>query len=155
MHNLTAYLSPKAVRVGLQVSNKRALLQQLALLAEQAFGLSSADVFESLNEREKLGSTGFGGGVAIPHGKIEGLNQVVAACVTLKTPIDFSAVDDLPVDLVMLLLSPSDGGAQHLKALASVSRAMRDTRLVSNLRGATKNEALYALFETQDIPHAA
>ena len=144
MHDLIKYLSPKAVRAGLHVNNKRALLHQLALLAESAFGVASGDVLECLNERERLGSTGFGNGIAIPHGKISGLDKVVGACVTLNEAIDFEAIDELPVDLVVMLLSPLDGGAGHLKALASVSRAMRDTHLVSNLRGATGNDALYA-----------
>ncbi|MBU6207780.1 MAG: PTS sugar transporter subunit IIA [Alphaproteobacteria bacterium] len=155
MHNLNAYLSPKAVRVGLQVSNKRALLHQLASLGASAFGIADETIFDCLHERERLGSTGFGAGIALPHGKLDGLKHVVAACVTLDKPVDFEAVDDMPVDLVMMLLSPADGGAQHLKALASVSRAMRDARLVSNLRGATTDEALFALFDTQEIPHAA
>jgi nitrogen PTS system EIIA component len=102
-----------------------------------------------------LGSTGFGNGIAIPHGKVEGLNHIVALCARLTQPIDFQAIDDLPVDLIFCLLSPPDAGADHLKALAQVSRWLRDAAFVAKLRGAGSNDAAYALFFGGEARNAA
>jgi PTS system nitrogen regulatory IIA component len=115
--------------------------------------MSAKTIASAVNEREKLGSTGFGGGAAIPHGRIEGLTAVFGMFARLETPIDFQAVDGIPVDLVFLLLSPPDAGADHLKALASVSRAFRDRQILAKLRGARSKDALFALLagvETRD-----
>jgi PTS system nitrogen regulatory IIA component len=153
MNDLIDFLRPGAVVAALSVPTKKALFQQLATLSETAHGVDAALVIERLTERERLGSTGFGGGVAIPHGKIEGLDHVVGVVAQLAEPIDFAAIDDLPVDLVFMLLSPVDAGADHLKALAQVSRALRDRTLVAKLRGAASDDALFALFaggETRD-----
>lgn len=138
-------LALDAVLAALSVPNKKSLFQQLAQLAARG-GLDAKLVVERLVERERLGSTGFGGGVAIPHGKIEGLDRVVGIFARLAAPIDFAAIDDLPVDLVFLLLSPPDAGVEHLKALARVSRKLRDRTFVAKLRGAGSPDALYALF---------
>ncbi len=110
---------------------------------------------ERLAEREKLGSTGFGGGVAIPHAKIDGLRQVVGAFCPADAAIDFGAVDDLPVDLVFVLLSPPAAGADHLKALASVSRRLRDRDFTAKLRGAGSRDALFALLSSSETRDAA
>lgn len=153
MNDINDFLVPGAVVAGLHAASKKALFQQLAKLAESAHGIAAPLVIERLTERERLGSTGFGGGVAIPHGKIDGLDRIVAVFVQLEEPIDFAAIDDLPVDLIFMLLSPVDAGADHLKALAQVSRVLRDRVLVAKLRGAANDDALHALVaggETRD-----
>jgi len=155
MFYLQNSLTPLAVRAGLNVANKKSLFQNLASLSKQAHGVDPHAVLDRLMERERLGSTGFGSGIAIPHGKIEGLTKVIAVCLRLARPIDFEAIDDLPVDLVFMLLSPADGGAEHLKALAAVSRMMRDKEFVAKLRGAATDDALYALLNSQEMVTAA
>jgi PTS system nitrogen regulatory IIA component len=155
MDDLSDLLSARAVQAAVVVPNKKALLQQLAGVASKIVEADPRVIVERLMERERLGSTGFGGGVAIPHGKIEGLDRVVGLFARLANPIDFAAIDDLPVDLVFLLLSPVDAGVEHLKALARVSRRMRDKAFVAKLRGAGSDDALYALFATGEARHAA
>jgi PTS system nitrogen regulatory IIA component len=155
MDDLSDLLSPQAVQAALVVPNKKALFQQLAGIAAKLVDADQRLIVDRLVERERLGSTGFGGGIAIPHGKIEGLDRVVGLFARLGSPIDFAAIDDLPVDLVFLLLSPVDAGVEHLKALARVSRRMRDKGFVAKLRGAGSDDALYALFATGETRHAA
>lgn len=145
MSQFVDILSIDAIDAGLHVPNKKALFQQLALAASRRTGLDAKVIAACLNEREKLGSTGFGGGIAIPHGKIDGLPGVFGYFARLQTGIDYQAIDGLPVDLVFLILSPPDAGADHLKALASVSRTLRDKNCLAKLRGARSNDALYAL----------
>jgi PTS system nitrogen regulatory IIA component len=122
---LVQFLDFEAIRPNLVAPNKRALIQQLAQLAGQPLGVDPAAIVASVSERERLGSTGFGNGVAIPHGKIDGLAQVYCLAARLAEPINYKAVDGQPVDLVFFLLSPPDAGAEHLKALAAVSRVIR------------------------------
>lgn len=155
MNDFTDILRPGTVAADLPVTNKKALFQQLAAIAEREIGLDPRMVIERISERERLGSTGFGGGVAIPHGKIEGLEQVTAVFARLERPIDFQAIDEMPVDLVFMLLSPPDAGAEHLKALAQVSRRLRDRPFVAKLRGAGSTDALYALFAVTETRDAA
>ena len=155
MDDLSDLLSPQAIQAAIVVPNKKALFQQLAGVASKLVNADQRVIIDRLVERERLGSTGFGGGIAIPHGKIEGLDRVVGLFARLATPIDFAAIDDLPVDLVFLLLSPVDAGVEHLKALARVSRRMRDKAFVAKLRGAGSDDALYALFATGEARHAA
>jgi PTS system nitrogen regulatory IIA component len=153
MSGLGEILSPRAIVAAMQVRNKKFLFQQLAQIASASTGADQRLIVDRLNEREKLGSTGFGGGVAIPHGKLEGLEHVVGVFARLAQPIEFGAIDEMPVDLVFLLLSPPDAGVDHLKALASVSRQLRDRSFVAKLRGAGSEDALYALLiggETRD-----
>lgn len=149
------FLDGDAVTADLPVANKKALFQALAQLAERSMGLPAREVLERLNERERLGTTGFGRGVAIPHGRVPGLDRIRAAFVRLEKPIDYSAIDDLPVDLVFMLLSPVEAGAEHLKALAQVSRRLRDRSFVAKLRGAGSPDALYALFASAETRDAA
>lgn len=144
MH-LADFIDFEAVKTALPAHNKRSVLQQLAHLAGQRFDLNSSVILAALNEREQLGSTGFGHGVAIPHGKIEGLVRIQGLFVRLAEPVDFKAVDDRRVDLVFLLLSPPDAGADHLKALAAVSRVTRDMATVERLRGARSRDAVAAV----------
>ena len=142
----TGLLGADAVRIGLPAATKKALFAQLGAIAATALGLDGESVAEGLAARERLGSTGFGGGVAIPHAKLVGLPAVAGVLVRLAQPIAFKAVDDRPVDIVFAMLSPTDAGADHLKALAQVSRRLRDAQFVAKLRGAGSPDALYALW---------
>ncbi|AXJ95262.1 MULTISPECIES: PTS sugar transporter subunit IIA [unclassified Sphingomonas] len=153
MSDFSDLLRPDAVYTDVAVANKKTLFAQLAAAAE-ALGIDPRSVAERLAAREKLGSTGFGGGVAIPHARLPGLDAVTGVFMRLAQPIEFDAVDDLPVDLIFLLLSPEDAGAEHLKALARVSRRLRDRTFLSKLRGAGSPDALYALF-TAELAHDA
>jgi nitrogen PTS system EIIA component len=155
MNDLHDFLRPGAVAAALVAPTKKMLFQQLGLMAERVHGVDSALVIERLTERERLGSTGFGGGIAIPHGKIDGLDHVVGLFVRLAQPVDFTSIDDEPVDLVFMLLSPTDAGAAHLKALAQVSRVLRDRAFVAKLRGAASDDALLALFAAGETRDAA
>jgi PTS system nitrogen regulatory IIA component len=155
MTELSHFFAPGAVVAALPATGKKPLFQLLGQLAEQVYAIGQQKVVDRLTERERLGSTGFGGGVAIPHGKIEGLDHVVGVFAQLAQPIDFGAVDDMPVDLVAMLLSPVDAGAEHLKALAQVSRALRDRLFVEKLRGAANGDALSVLFAGREARDAA
>jgi PTS system nitrogen regulatory IIA component len=155
MTDLSDLLLPETVLERLPVSNKKALFQQLAAVAASAYGLDAAMIVERLSAREKLGSTGFGAGVAVPHAKLPGLSHVVGVFAKLAQPIDFQAVDDLSVDIVFLLLSPVDAGAVHLRALARVSRRLRERGFVDKLRGAGSPDALYALLTADEARDAA
>ena len=141
MSDLSDILSDRAIDADMVTANKKALFQQLAAAAARLTGLPAKTIAASLIAREKIGSTGFGGGAAIPHGKIEGLEGVFGYFARLETPLDFQSIDNMPVDLVFLLLSPPDAGADHLKALARVSRIFRDAQTVAKLRGAGGMEA--------------
>lgn len=155
MTDLSAFLGDDAVASALSVANKKGLFHQLGLRAARRTGLDAKTIIHAVTERERLGSTGFGKGVAIPHGKIEGLPRMFGYFARLTQPIEFQAVDELPVDLVFLLLSPPDAGADHLKGLAQVSRALRDPQMVAKLRGARSKDAIYALLAGVETLHAA
>ena len=148
-------LLPEAVSAQLSVNGKKQLFQKLAEMAQQAYGLPADTVYERLTERERLGSTGFGGGIAIPHAKIEGLDKVYGLVLRLETPIPFDAVDDASVDIIFSLLSPADSGAEHLKTLARVSRYLRCGQNAARLRGAGSDEALLALLAGAEARDAA
>lgn len=155
MH-LGDFISPEAVTASLKVKNKKQLLTEFAALAAPVAGVPEREIFDVLLQRERLGSTGLGGGVAIPHGKMAGLNQIVGLFAHLAEPIDFEAVDGEPVDLVFLLLAPEGAGADHLKALARISRLLRDESAVEKLRASDDAAALYALLtESEAASHAA
>jgi PTS system nitrogen regulatory IIA component len=154
MH-LADFLDFDAIKTGLPGGNKRSLLQQLANLASQRTGAEPAAILASLTEREQLGSTGFGQGVAIPHGKIEGLSRIYGLFARLGEPVDYKAIDGHPVDLVFLLLSPPDAGAEHLKALASISRVTRHGATLEKMRGARSRDALAAVLMGADERDAA
>ena len=155
MNDLSDILAIDAIDAGLAAANKKALFQQLGSAAAKRTGIEAGKIVASLNERERLSSTGFGGGVAIPHGRIDGLDRVFGYFARLTAPVDFQAVDQLPVDLVFLLLSPPDAGADHLKALASVSRTLRDRQTVAKLRGARSKDAMFALLSGAETLNAA
>ncbi|MEQ8508438.1 MAG: PTS IIA-like nitrogen regulatory protein PtsN [Rhodospirillaceae bacterium] len=129
----------------LKASSKKQVLQELAKKAASLTGLSERKVFDTLLEREKLGTTGVGNGIAIPHGKLPELKSLHGVFARLEKPVDFEAIDDRPVDLVFLLLAPEQAGADHLKALARVSRLLRDSDNCEKLRGAVNTDGLYML----------
>jgi PTS system nitrogen regulatory IIA component len=153
--NLSDFLDFDAIKTGMPGGSKKVLLQQLANLAGQRLGLDSSAILSSLSEREQLGSTGFGQGVAIPHGKIDGLKRIYCLFVRLAEPLDYKAIDGRPVDLVFLLLSPPDAGAEHLKALAAISRVTRHAATLEKMRGARSRDALAAVLMGADERDAA
>jgi len=138
-------LAPDAVIPMLKAAGKKQLLQELAHHAARLTQIPERRIFETLIERERLGSTGMGQGIAIPHGRIAGLPKISGMFARIETPVAYEAVDDQPVDLVFLLLAPEGAGADHLKALARVSRLLRNQAACEKLRAATKPEVLYAL----------
>lgn len=148
-------LTPQGVIANLRAANKRQALQELAKLAAQLTGKHERAVFDVLLERERLGSTGIGRGTAIPHGRMADLPRLYAAFARLEKPIDFEAVDGQPVDIIFLLLAPATSGADHLKALAHLSRLLRDKAMCEKLRGTDRADALYALLTDRAASHAA
>ncbi|ATI82262.1 MULTISPECIES: PTS sugar transporter subunit IIA [Sphingobium] len=148
-------VSPDALATEVTVNGKKMLFQKIAALAAQSYGVDAEAAADALLERERLGSTGFGGGVAIPHAKLPGLDRMCGVVVLLDPPAPFDAVDDAPVDVVFALLSPQDSGAEHLKTLARVSRYLRDEAQVTRLRGAKSAEALHALLAGGEARDAA
>ena len=152
---LSEFLDFEAIKPAIPPANKRGLLQQLAQLAGQRTGLDSNEILSSLVERERLGSTGFGHGVAIPHGKVDGLKSIYCLFARLPDAIDYQAIDGERVDLVFLLLSPPDAGAEHLKALAAVSRVVRHVPTLEKMRGARSRDALAAVLMGADERDAA
>lgn len=152
---LSEFLDFEAIRLDLFAGNKRQLLNQLAQIAAGRLSLDPSQIADAIAERERLGSTGFGGGVAIPHGKLAELDRVYALVTRLAAPIDYKAVDGQPVDLLFLLLSPPDAGAEHLKALAAVSRLVRHGGIVEKLRGARTRDAMAAVLMGADERDAA
>jgi PTS system nitrogen regulatory IIA component len=152
---LADFLDFDSIKTGLPGGNKRSLLQQLSNLAAQRLGVDASAILASLNEREQLGSTGFGQGVAIPHGKLEGLTRIYGLFARLGEPVDYKAIDGRPVDLLFLLLSPPDAGAEHLKALAAISRVTRNAATLEKMRGARSRDALAAVLMSADERDAA
>ncbi len=143
------------VYTDLGVTSKKQALQALARHAAGRVALPERAIFDVLQERERLGSTGVGGGVAIPHGKMDSLDRLYGAFARLERPVNFEAVDDEPVDLVFLLLAPEEAGAEHLKALARVSRLLRDATVCEKLRGAEDNETVYNILVNGPSSRAA
>ena len=143
------------MRPALPAGSKRALLQQVAAMASQRLGFDQAAILSSIVERERLGSTGFGYGVAIPHGKVDGLTRIYGLFARLSEPVDYKAIDGKRVDLVFLLLSPPDAGAEHLKALAAISRIVRHSAILEKLRGGRSADALAAVLIGADERDAA
>jgi len=149
------FLDFDAITTRLSGGNKKSLLQQLANLAAQRLDLTPSEILATVTEREQLGSTGFGQGVAIPHGKIEGLSRIYCLFARLSEPLEYKAIDGRPVDLVFLLLSPPDAGAEHLKALAAISRVTRHLPTLEKMRGARSRDALAAVLIGADERDAA
>jgi len=141
---LTDLVAPDAIVPALKVNSKKQILQELAAKAAELCGQSERTILETLQQREKLGSTGVGNGIAIPHGKLPKLNKLFGLFARLERPVDFEALDSQPVDLVFLLLAPETAGAD-LKALARVARLLRDADIGRKLRQSRDAEALYAV----------
>lgn len=138
-------LVPSAVRVVGQFTSKKRLFQELGEIAQQAYGIEGALALDGLQERETLGPTGVGHGIALPHARLEDLSRIAGIFIRLEKPLDYDSVDRQPVDLIFGLLAPKDSGVDHLKALALVSRTMRDQAMVSKLRANTDPAKLYAI----------
>jgi len=149
------FLRPEAILANLKAASKKQALQELARRAAELTGQHERFIFDVLLERERLGSTGVGRGIAIPHGKLPHLQGVFGAFARLERPIDFDAVDEQPVDLVFLLLAPEGAGADHLKALARISRMLRDETLCEKLRGCQSADAIFALLSQSESVNAA
>ena len=152
---ITDLVAPEAILPALKVNSKKQALQELAARAASLTGQNERSVFEVLLQREKLGTTAVGYGVAIPHGKLPKLEKLFGLFARLERPIDFEAMDGQPVDLIFLLLAPEGAGADHLKALARISRLLRDKAICDKLRGTDRADALYALLTDRAASHAA
>lgn len=144
-----------SVRIGVPATSKKMLFQHLASLAAASVDGDAAEILACLNAREKVGATGYGVGTAIPHCRHAGLTRVRGFFVRLAHPVDYAAVDGAPVDLVLMLLSPVDAGVAHLKALAAVSRLLRDDEMAGKLRGARSSDAIFALLTGDETRDAA
>ena len=148
-------INSESISPTLRVTSKKHALQEISKRMAESYNLREREIFETLLAREKLGSTGVGNGIAIPHGKIKNLDCSRGYFARLERPIEFDAVDELPVDLIFLLLAPTEAGADHLKALAKVSRLMRDKTVCEKLRGSNTSEALYSLLTDYAASQAA
>ncbi len=155
MSNFNSLLTPERVLVSIKPHCKREALAMIADLAGEQLDLESSDILDTLLARERLGSTGIGNGVAIPHGKLAGLSGMIGFFARLDEPIDFDALDDEPVDLVFVLLAPDESNAMHLKALSKIARLMRDEKTRAALRGAQDAEALLAIILDESQSQAA
>lgn len=148
-------LSPEGVLPALRVTSKKQALQELARRAADVTGQPERAIFEVLVERERLGTTGVGYGIAIPHGKLSELDRLHCLFARLETPVEFDSIDEQPVDLICVLLAPEKAGADHLKALARVSRLLRDKTICDKLRGTDSRDGLYAILTESAASHAA
>ena len=148
-------ISSDGVIAMLSAKSKKQVLDTLASHAARMTDLPERDIFDTLLQRERLGSTGVGRGVAIPHGKLAGLTHIVGLFARLEQPVDFESVDGEPVDLVFLLLAPESAGADHLKALARISRLLREPASIEKLRAFKDEDALYAFLTESAASHAA
>lgn len=153
--DIVELLTPEGVVAGLKAGSKKQALQDLARQAAAVTGQPERAIFEVILERERLGTTGVGNGIAIPHGKLPGLDRLYGLFARLDEPIDFDAIDEQPVDLIFLLLAPEGAGADHLKALARISRLLRDRSTCEKLRGSDTSDALYAILTASRATHAA
>jgi PTS system nitrogen regulatory IIA component len=153
--DLSELIRPESVMPALKASSKRQAIQELAAKGAELTGIDERVIFDALVQREKLGSTGVGGGIAIPHSKLKDIDRIHGAFARLSRPIDFEALDDQPVDLLFLLLAPENAGADHLKALARIARIMREPGVANRLRAAADPAALYAVLTEAAQPNAA
>jgi PTS system nitrogen regulatory IIA component len=148
-------IGTEAIVPSLKATSKKQALQELAKHSAVLTGLSERSIFDVLLERERLGTTGIGNGVAIPHGKLAEIKKLHGLFARIEAPIDFDAIDEQPVDLIFLLLAPEGAGADHLKALARVSRLLRDREVCDKVRGTDSAEAIYALLTNAAASQAA
>jgi PTS system nitrogen regulatory IIA component len=152
---LADILHPEGIVPALRVQSKKQLLMELATCAAKLTGISEREIFDVVLQREKLGSTGVGGGIAIPHGKLKNLGKITGIFARLETPVDFESLDDQPVDIVFMLLAPEGAGADHLKALSRIARVLRDQDRVARLRSSDSIEALAACLNQEHTSNAA
>ena len=152
---LTEFLAPEGVLASVRATSKKQVLHELARKAAELASVEERLILDVVLERERLGTTGVGNGIAIPHGKLAGLKRLYGVFARLEKPVDFEAIDEQPVDLIFMLLAPEGAGADHLKALARVSRLLRDRRMCEKLRGSDRADALYALLAEHAASHAA
>jgi nitrogen PTS system EIIA component len=152
---LSDLVAKKGVVACLKAKSKKQALQELSNLASKITGFEPRDIFEILQHRERLGSTGVGHGAAIPHGKFKNLQKLHGIFARLDQPIDFDSTDGQPVDLIFLLLAPESAGADHLKALARVSRLLRDPNMTAKLRGSDSVATLFSIITEPTASHAA
>jgi len=152
---LSHILKPEAVKVIVASSSKKRLFQDLGEVAASVYGIDPSDVIDALQERESLGPTGVGHGVALPHARLDHLESIVGAFIRLEKPLDFDAIDRQQVDLVFALFAPGDSGVEHLKALALVSRTLRDATICAKLRANADPGALYAVLTDAPSSRAA
>ena len=153
--DLSKLIIPGAVRVVGQLTSKKRLFQELGEMAAAAYRLNSSVAVDGLQERESLGPTGVGHGIALPHARLEELTSIVGVFIRLEKPLDYDSVDRQPVDLVFGLFAPKDSGVDHLKALALVSRTMRDANICAKLRVNNDPSKLYAILTENRTPQAA
>jgi PTS system nitrogen regulatory IIA component len=152
---LLDFLSPEAVAPSLRANGKKQVLHELSAQASKLTGLDERTIFEALLQRERLGSTGIGEGLAIPHGKLPNLDRLFGLVARLEKPVDFEALDGQPVDVLFLLLAPEGAGADHLKALARVARVLREPGVLDRVRATRDASALYAVMMESPTPRAA
>jgi len=152
---ISEIIVPSAVKSGGPAASKKRLLQDLSELASSAYGIRTDEAFDALQERETLGPTGVGEGVAIPHARIDGLNKICGVFFRLEKPMEYDSVDRMPVDLVFALFAPQNSGVEHLKALAVVSRLLRDSAIRAKLRANDDPAVLFTLLTAIDSPRAA
>ncbi|WP_377291344.1 PTS IIA-like nitrogen regulatory protein PtsN [Rhizobium sp. SG2393] len=152
---LAGLLQQNAIIPAMRANSKKQLLQELASKASKLTGLPEREIFDVILQRERLGSTGVGNGIAIPHGKLQGLSQITGLFARLEAPVDFEALDDQPVDLAFLLLAPEGAGADHLKALSRIARVLRDQDMVAKLRATDSATAIYAFLNEDPASNAA
>jgi PTS system nitrogen regulatory IIA component len=152
--DLADLISPEAVYPSLKAKTKKQALQEMAQRASGLTGVDAREIFDTLMQRERLGSTGIGRGIAIPHGRVAALRNIVSVFARLDEPIEFEALDNEPVDLIFLLLAPEHAGADHLKALARISRLLREPATIDKLRASRDRAALYSVL-TEPAVHAA
>lgn len=152
---LADLLHQDAIIPALRANSKKQLLQELAAKASKLTGLPEREIFDVVLQRERLGSTGVGNGIAIPHGKLASIRSIAGIFARLEAPVDFEALDDQPVDLVFLLLAPEGAGADHLKALSRIARVLRDQDLVAKLRATDSASAIYAFLNEEQASNAA
>jgi len=152
---LNSIISPQAILANLKSNSKKLLLQELAEAGSVQTGIDAQAILERLLEREHLGSTGVGNGVAIPHAKLPDIDGIIGVFAKLDRPISFEAIDDQPVDIVFMLLAPEGSGAEHLKALSRIARVLRDQNTLSGLRNASNADAIYSLLTNEENANAA
>ncbi|HHX91765.1 MAG TPA: PTS transporter subunit EIIA [Paracoccus sp.] len=152
---LVDLLKPEAVRASSNIQSKKRLFLDLAEIAAAAYDIDEASTVDALQERESLGPTGVGHGVALPHARVDGINEVRGVFIRLEKPLDYGSVDRAPVDLVFALFAPRDAGVEHLKALALVSRTLRDPAVCAKLRANTEPDKLFAILSTHPDSKAA